>query len=284
PSWSIMPLMPSLSWLLLVTGGYPLWRAWQGNRETALLQAINWAIIAWAAWLWALFPGRVWPEAAEVRYLALSLTGCAMVAVLGARRPGVGAWNFVVLGLLAILLVPLAESLITGRSLRPGPARLVFLGGTVAVGILNYLPTRSALGAVLLGAGCAGEMRLFAGSAFPLPGVEEMDSLGQWLLGLALWGAYVRSRWRPAPPAEFDQLWLSFRDRFGLFWGQRLREQFNRSAAHAGWPVFLRWQGLRLTGPRPGPAEQTAMVGVLRALLKRFGPPDSPGPVARGSV
>jgi hypothetical protein len=40
-----------------------------------------------------------------LRYLALCLTGCVGVAVLGARRPGVGAWDFVLLGLLAVLLL-----------------------------------------------------------------------------------------------------------------------------------------------------------------------------------
>src|SRR5882724_5107505 len=81
---------------------YPLWRAWRANRGTALGHAVGWAAAAWAAFL---FGGN----GALGRYVALSLTGCAGVAVLGARRPHVGAWDFVVGSLLAVLLLPVAQ-------------------------------------------------------------------------------------------------------------------------------------------------------------------------------
>ena len=73
--------------------------------------------------------------------------------------------------------------------------------------------------------------------------------------------------------AEFDREWLLFRDRFGLLWSQRVREQFNQAARHAGWPVYLRWSGLRRTA-REVPlsrSDQEAIVETLRAMLKRFG-------------
>ena len=85
---------------------YPLWRAWRANRGTALAHAVGWAVAAWAAWLAAFLFGG---DGALGRYVALSLTGCAGVAVLGARRPHVGAWNFVVASLLAVLLLPVAQ-------------------------------------------------------------------------------------------------------------------------------------------------------------------------------
>src|SRR5260370_5873652 len=42
--------MHLLCWLILLTAAYPLWRAWQANRRTSLVQAVHWAIIAWAGW------------------------------------------------------------------------------------------------------------------------------------------------------------------------------------------------------------------------------------------
>jgi hypothetical protein len=75
----------------------------------------------------------------------------------------------------------------------------------------------------------------------------------------------------PAPAAELDRLWLAYRDRFGLVWGQRMREQFNRAAANAGWPVFLTWQGLASTGASAAPPTAQT-VATLQAVLKRFGP------------
>ena len=262
--------MQTVAWLIFLTGAYPLTRAWQGNRRTSQFQAVHWAIAAWAAWggmmLVALSTagGTADPTTA---YLALCLTGCAAVAVLGARRPGVGAWNFVLLGLLAVMLLPLAENLLAQRPATLDPLRLVFLGSTVLVGVLNYLPTRLALAALLVGLACAGQLLELVGQP------DQPPALSWWLLAVAPWAAFGLWKSRGRPASEFDQVWLDFRDRFGFLWGQRTRDQFNRAAANAGWPVVLRWQGLRL---RPGaalpePAVQSAIVAALRALLKRFG-------------
>jgi len=76
-------------WLLFVTGIYPLYAAWRGNRGTTLLPAVNWAFAAWVAWGAVLALAYADAGTLEmVRLLALSLTGGAGVAVLGARRPG----------------------------------------------------------------------------------------------------------------------------------------------------------------------------------------------------
>src|SRR5262245_37385713 len=133
----------ALCLLLFVTGAVPLWYAWRANRQTSLLQAVNWAVTAWTVWGLSVAASGTVPGWL-LRYLALSLTGCAAVAVLGARRPGVMAWNFVVLGLLAVHLLPVAEGAVTGSRLQFDRFRIVFLSMTVAVGILNYLPTRLA--------------------------------------------------------------------------------------------------------------------------------------------
>src|SRR5438105_15538460 len=105
--------MHSLCSLVFFSGLYPLGRAWVANRHSSLAHALAWAGAAWVAWGMALVlaadPG---PGLWVARYLALCLPGCAGVAVLGARQPGVRAWNFVVLGLLAGLVLPLAESLL----------------------------------------------------------------------------------------------------------------------------------------------------------------------------
>jgi hypothetical protein len=206
--------------------------------------------------------------------MALCLTGCAAVAVLGARRPGVGPWNFVVLALLAVNMLPLAESLVRGVSLELDALRSVCVSATIAVGVLNYLPTRFAPSALLLLAGCGLEAcDVLMPWRLQSPPIESVRGAGCILLGLVPWTAWAVARTRAA--SAFDATWLDFRDRFGLVWGQRLREQFNRSAHHAGWPVLLRWQGLRhLRGTAlPSEAEQTVLLDTLRALLKRFGPP-----------
>jgi len=235
-----------------------------------MLHALSWTVAAWLAWFGALLLAGAEGEA-TARYLALCLTGCAGIAVLGARRPIAGTWNFVLLGLLGVLLLPLAENAVLSTPLLD-PLRLVFVSATVAVGVLNYLPTRFGLAALLVGAACLMELSLLMG----WPEAEERRSLlahvSHWLLAGACWNAMFAGRRRLAQVAAFDREWLTFRDRFGLMWGQRIREQFNRAAANAGWPVFLRWRGLRKTAREAvlSVADQTAIVATLRGMLKRF--------------
>src|SRR5262249_14364415 len=130
----------------LLTGFYPLARALAANRSTTLRPTLAWAAATQAA----LAAAALDPASRTLSYLALCLGGCAGVAVLGARRPGVGAWNFVLGGLLAVLLLPVATGLGTPRL---EPAHLIFLGATLTVGLLNYLPTRIGVAAVLAGTG-----------------------------------------------------------------------------------------------------------------------------------
>jgi hypothetical protein len=253
-----------LAGLLLLTGIYPLAQALRANRYTTLWQPLLWALLAWAAWT-----GVAWSRVLRlgeneqlVCYGALCLTGCAGIAVLGARRPGVAAWNFVVVGLLAVLLLPVLNGL--------GEPHLetmhwLFLGVTLAVPILNYLPTRLGLAALLLAAGCGCEMAVLLGVA-----PQGVLSVGMGSLGISPWAAMAFFR-RGATGTAFDRLWLAYRDRFGFVWGQRMREQFNRAAHHAGWPVALRWDGLHPTAPAPAP-DSAELLALLRAVLKRFGP------------
>jgi hypothetical protein len=261
--------------MFFATAAYPLWYAWRANRRTSLVQAVHWAIAAWTVWgLLAFAANPAAPlQLARLRHLALCLTGCAGVAVLGARRPGVGAWNFVVFGLLAVLLLPQVEGLPTGAGLHLDAFHTFFLAATLAVGILNYLPTRFALVVLITAAVAAAEiLQLHGGELFAGRPDLGLVMTGAWAAVLP-WLAYEVGRRRVPPASEFDRLWLAFRDRFGLFWGQRLREQFNNAARHAGWPVVLRWQGLRLLpgAARPDREILAEIFVSLGALMKRFG-------------
>ena len=200
------------------------------------------------------------------------------MAVLGARRPGVGPWNFVLLGLLAVMLLPLAEGTLARGALHLEGPRILFLAATLGVTVLNYLPTRLGPAALLLGIAGGMQIALLSGAERHGPQSHVIEPLSGLLLAFVPWAALERIRSRPVPRAEFDCVWLDFRDRFGLVWSQRVREQFNSSAAHHGWPVVLRWQGLRLLpgAEMPSPEQQEAMLAVLRSLMKRFGTEEDP--------
>jgi hypothetical protein len=248
--------------LLLASGTIPLGWACVASRRTSLTHALAWAAVAYGGWILVAAAageqGEGW-----LRYLALCLTGCAGVAVLGARRPGVGAWNVVVAGLLVVFLLPLAEGL--GRMDMSWP-RTLFLAATLAVGFLNYLPTRLGPAAILAAAGCGVQVWAVAGGSTGLPGWA-----GRLALGASPWVALVMLKGRAAPAPSFDGAWLRFRDAFGALWAERTREQFNRAAANAGLTGRLGWRGLR-AAPE---TEQGQLMTMLQALLRRFGPAKS---------
>jgi hypothetical protein len=266
---------------LFLTAAYPLLQAWRHYRRTSLAHAVLWTSVAWLGWSALLFfalPLALRSPSAFVagRYAALCLIGCAGVAVLGARQPGAGAWNFVVLGLLAVFLLSWAEGFLTGSEVEIGPVRAIFLAGTLGVVVLNYLPTRLGPAAMLLATGCTWEfwnlLRPDTGKAAPLHFPADLALSGAFL-GVAVWSAWATIRFRPAPPSAVDQLWRDFRDAYGLFWAARLRDQFNRSAVHAGLGVELRWRGLTnvARAAPPDASQAAASLELLQALLKRFG-------------
>ena len=248
---------------LILAGLIPLGRALWVNRGTSLTHALVWTIVAWLSWGVAfLLTDAERTDVDAGRYCALCLTGCAGVAVLGARRPHVFAWNFVVLGLFAVMVLPLIEARLIGTHSMDS-LRIVFLSATIAVGLINYLPTRLAPAVLLLALVSTGQM----------VGVFKSTFGAEWLFDGLLtavpWIGWICVRRSAENYGRVDRLWLDFRDRWGLVWSQRVREQFNRSAHHAGWPVTLRWRGLTGSANEAAPDEDKYL-DTLRALLQRF--------------
>jgi hypothetical protein len=257
-------------WLVFGSTAVPLAAALYANRSTSLLHAVVWTWLAWVGWGLALgSTAKAWI------YAALGLTGCAGVAVFGARWPGAAAWNLVVCGLLAILGLPLAEGALFGTSVQLGTLRATFLAGMIGVIVINYCPTRLGVGALMLAVGAGREIyRLLVEVEDHHAGFKtaEVVLLAPWLA----WGGVVFGRVRDAhsPRSAAERLWLSYKDRFGLVWGLRLREQFNRAANSSSLPVVLTWTRLRPTAGAAPPAEKDSPVyETLAALMKRFGLP-----------
>ncbi len=252
--------MEAIPWIIHASGAYPLWRAWQSHRNTSLTHALAWAAVAWAGWALALADGG-----RAARYLGLCLIGAAGVAVLGARRPGVAAWDFVVGGLLAVLLLSLAEGFLTGAGVQLGAVRATFLAGTLGLACGNYLPTKMAPAALLLA----------VASGLTLAGLATRDDRYAVFVNVTMvsvpWLAWACAR-RRRNVGEVDALWLGFRDAYGFVWGQRLRDQFDRAAEHAGLSAELGWSGLRGRQGNLDAATEAASLTILQALMKRFGP------------
>jgi len=254
---------------LIVAGLLPFGLALRANRGASLLHAVGWALIAWLSWGITFVVGDGETTAMDpARYCGLCLTGCVGVAVLGARRPHEFAWNFVVLGLFFVMVLPLLETLFIGTHPIDG-LRISFLAATLAVGILNYLPTRLGLAAMVMMMVGAGEITLLY-SPDSLQGLHATLIVDLTLMGIPwiAWICWMRRR----DGSEFDRQWLDFRDRWGLVWSQRVREQFNHASENAGLPVQLTWRGLRSdTGTLDvDRSHEEKSLEILRAILQRF--------------
>lgn len=237
--------------LLMAAGLIPWIVAVRRNRDTTLRHALGWAIAAWIAWGWALI---AWDFTA--RYVALTLTGCAGVAVFGARRPGVAAWHFVVAGLLAIMLLPLAEGQLTGAAVPLDTIRTTFLIGLCGAVIANYLPTRLGIAVLALSAGIGLAMRQL------LTGDSQWRDAAALVIAAVPWLGWIGFA-RRAQESTVNQKWRDFRDRFGVLWSLRVQDQFNRAAANAGTSNRLTWWGT---------TEVEAQADArLTAIISRFG-------------
>jgi hypothetical protein len=234
---------------LWIAGAAVIASANRANRKTSLRLTMIWVCAAWIAvgwWLWAPKPAT--------SSIALAFTSAAGISVLGARWPGARAWQFVVIGLLGVTLLPLLEADLLGRPLTLSGVRIAFAIGLLGTGVLNYVPTRLGIAAALAGYG--------AGLMF----ADHQLRLARMAIAAAPVIGWLSVASRRSGETNTVRLWLDFRDRFGAIWSLRVLEQFNRSAANSGSTTTLKWNGLN--GP-DGPDSYER----LRALLRRFGLP-----------
>jgi len=249
-----------------------------GVRQTTLVGPWIWGVIALVGWGMAeLAVGFSLVGSGNVeslRFAVVALSFCPVIAVLGAKRPQHGAWNFVVLSLWAIVALPAAENLFLhpGQRLSLGDARAWFLWILIGLGPINYGPTRYWLAAVLLATGQIVALGPYL-ALVHRPLVFHGYVVGLVLVVGGLLAAWIAARGERSEASALDRAWLEFRDAFGLLWGLRLQERINAVAKQNGWDVELMWSGFRSAAggeavagfdPEVESGLRTAMKGVLR--------------------
>jgi hypothetical protein len=210
------------------------------------------------------------------RYTAAVGAFCPLTAVLGAKRPQDRGWQWVVASLWLVLLVPVAQAVASpsGTQLELVAAWRWLLWGFIAMGLLNYLPTRFALSALLV---AAGQVILLSG---PTNIAQNLSPPARIALAAALFLAacgLATSCGLRAPAAALPQTkrWLAFRDAWGAFWALRVLQRVNQTAELSHWPIRLQWSGLISTEDTSTPAALDPPIGgsldqTLDALLRRF--------------
>jgi hypothetical protein len=215
------------------------------------------------------------------RYAAAVGSFCPLMGVLGAKRPQDRGWQWIVLSLWVILLVPAMQA-VAARSAQQlelyGAWRLLLLA-LIAMGLLNYLPTRYVLAALLVAVGQT--LLLWSHLFFVASGGEGLRVAG---LGLILMAAIVvllaasrttqsvRAESLLSPTAAFNARWLAFRDGWGAFWALRVMQRVNQTAELSRWPVRLEWREgfVAANEATIDPSTAAHIQQTLDSLLRRF--------------
>jgi len=258
-----------------VAGSLATWRARRIIPGTTLRTSYRWSLAAavtlCGAWVFsrAAPDRRNWVEL--FWYVSVLVTLCPPIAVLGARRPGVRAWNwFVLWPLLAVMGWPAVTVFGAdghlGRLQLETPALVGFLL-VLVMGYGNYLGTRASGTALLLVVGSSLILAPVSTSFGDWGAGSVARTIGYLCCTVAPWTASRAPR-VPEPPG-FTRLWQDFRNTFGIVWAHRVAERFNQQMLQEGCQACLSPRGFQW---RSGPDARTLSRAEhnLRWLLRRF--------------
>jgi hypothetical protein len=274
-----------------------MWRIRREVEGTTLLAAWRWA---WSGWcLWAVgwccefIPAVPNGVRDQIWYAVALLLLAALISILGAKRPGSRAWNFVTFSMLLTLSWPALFSWLHGWP--PAPMRLMepalWAYAVVCVmGLGNYVGTRFLWSALWLGLALSWLVMPYSGWApeiLPTPtGCRMRATL---CAGLSvIWPCLLAASSR-AFLAPWDRVWVDFVNMFGIVWGRRIQDRFNETARQSKWGVKLDFYGLAWDDaqtldaggqpvaqsgppvrPRAAPTWTPEMAAALQWLLRRF--------------
>jgi hypothetical protein len=226
------------------------------------------------------------PAAGQAARLVVAALGvCPAMALLGAKRPQHGVWQFIVATLACVVALPA----VVAALVRPGTAPDLgwlwwsFLIVLVAVGWMNFVGTRRAAAATLVAAGQFGLLGGLLESALTAPpgrgAAIAAASAAAIAVGAALAVAAGLARPRPARAPGLlgpgiDAPFLALRESLGAAWALRIAERFDAIAAARGWPCRLRFGGLECGGDPADEAWHRDALRAFRALARRFATPD----------
>jgi hypothetical protein len=250
-------------------------RKWRG---TTLMLPCLWVATSAAALAVTAVLEIVWPNAegigmSAIRFAAYASTLCPIVAVLGTKRPQDRGWQWVVLTLWLVMVWPAAQALANPAGPRVELATLwkLFIVTIISLGPLNYVATRNVIATLLTAVGQVVLFPEFLGFA----GASDWHlpmSLTCFLLAAVIVTATKAKKVDDAEScAAQTARWLRFRDCYGAFWGLRILQRVNETAALRKWPVQLTWHGFERVGEQSPDAVQEAEVEqTLDTLLRRF--------------
>ncbi|MCE9630374.1 MAG: hypothetical protein K8S94_06615 [Planctomycetia bacterium] len=234
---------------------------------------------------WLVDPAAI----AATRLVVVALSLCPTMAILGAKRPQHGVWQFIVGSLAGVLVMPALSATLVRPGSMPDvhPVQRWFMPLLVVVGWMNFAATRHGVAAAAVAAGQCLLLRPFLPFVEPggIMAMRVTDAVGACLVALGAvlaaaqsigWPVGVRGRLSAlqAQPAlltrEIDLPFLALRETLGAAWALRIAERFNVVAEARGWPCRLRFAGLEAAGDPDDHSWHRDAIRGARALLHRF--------------
>lgn len=280
--WNLVSLIPLIVFLWLW-----LKQVRPRLRGTTLTGSGNWLIVAVVTWIltaaWQspldlsgqeTLPGL----ASRLNYLSLTLWLTPMVAVLGAKRPGVRVWNvFVVVPMLIMLNWPAFSAerdVLWNSSLDlEAPALMGFFVVLLMV-LGNYFGTIFTFPALLF-CGALGFALCEFSHSLPdlnLSALLARSCTSLLLAGCFLWARQILQR-ATRQRESYERVWLDFRDWFGILWTRRVMDRLNQSAQTERWHARLSMDRIQweegLSKDQRDETEQK-MDHAFRWLFRRF--------------
>lgn len=277
-------------WLALIALPLPFiawWRARAAVEHTSLTSAWVWgivALLAWAATVLGSHQSQRWLDYAAYGSVILLFT--PFIAVLGARRPRTGAWNwFVVLPLIVVLSWAAVRSVITGELHEGFELPTPILIGCVLVltmSLGNFFGTWLTLPVMITAASMAVMLRsLYQSASFRSPEVHEAVQFAS--IGFALAAAVFLRRFSATRSFEYlgrdssfveriDATWNDFCALYGTAWTKRVCDRLNQFAESERWPMrFIVLDGVReISADGGNNASHSLIEQRVRWVLKRF--------------
>ena len=244
-------------------------------RGTTLMVPCLWAATAAACLLLLAYGGaqfEVGLGLAVLRFAVAAGTLCPVIAVLGAKRPQDRGWQWVVASLWLVVLWPAAQTLANpaGPTVEIITPWRMFIVALIAMGPLNYLPTRHWLASLFV---AGGQLLLFSRY---LGVYEPADWFPLAMICFMVAAVAILVRRGGGVPREGgliaqNQRWLVYRDAFGAFWGLRVLQRVNETATLRRWPVRLSWAGFdKVDDTELTDAQLVEINQSFDTLLRRF--------------
>lgn len=247
---------------------------WPAVRDSTLRYAWGWTGLTLAAVLgteWLVAGAQSAPDAdwlIPTRYMAAVFLFCPMMSVLGSKRPHDQAWQWIVLSLWGILVLPAMEwfAVRRGATMEIHGVRGWFLVLLILMTGLHAIGTRGSLIGLLVAVAqflMLQEHLPNVVSKLAVAGIgRQPTSLTQLLaIGLLETALVVAFRLFKRPPSGqgLNRVWCDFRDQFGTLWALRIMERVNAAASAGGWRTRLEWNGFSTAAAedREGPIAAT---------------------------